>query len=184
VLLQSLKNYRIVASLGLEQLSLVPLGVVVDTGAGPFLVRRKALPPEWLRQGITSKEEQQVRRGNSNNARLRTSCIVTLWLQTGARIVPVTFIVVEGVLVPETLGGTFIYDNAHAVLPWDRSILQTDASVTAILLGRLDVGRPSMGVSCAVRSFRTTRRPPSMATVVWVGTMWEALGRSAPRACS
>jgi len=48
VLLFSLHNRRIVASLGLDKLSLVALGVVVDTGAGPNLVRRNALAPDWL----------------------------------------------------------------------------------------------------------------------------------------
>jgi len=55
VLLFSLHNYRIVALLGLDKLSLVAVGVVVDTGAGPNLVRRSALPPVWLRQVVTSK---------------------------------------------------------------------------------------------------------------------------------
>jgi len=57
VLLLSLHKYRIVASLGLDKLSLVAVGVVVDTGAGPNLVRRSALSPDWLRLVVTSKEE-------------------------------------------------------------------------------------------------------------------------------
>jgi len=43
VLLFSLLNYRIVASLGLDKLSLRAFGVVVATGAGPNLVRRNTL---------------------------------------------------------------------------------------------------------------------------------------------
>jgi len=117
VLLFSLHNYRIVASLGLEKLSLVAVGVVVDTGAGPNLVRRSALAPDWLRQVVTSKEEERVRLRDANNARLRTSGTVTLWLQTGARIIPVTFLVVDDLSVPVILGCTFIDDNAHAILP-------------------------------------------------------------------
>jgi len=78
VLLFSLHNYRIVASLGLEKLSLVAVGVVVDTGVGPNLVRRSALAPDWLRQVVTSKEEERVRLRDANNARLRTSGTVTL----------------------------------------------------------------------------------------------------------
>jgi len=93
VLLFSLHDYRIVASLGLDKLSLVAVGVVVDTGAGPNLVRRSALAPVWLRQVVTSKEEERVRLRDANNARLRTSGTVTMWLQTGAGIVPVTFLV-------------------------------------------------------------------------------------------
>jgi len=46
VLLFSLHKYRIVASLGLYKLSLRAFGVVVDTGAGPNLVRRDALAPD------------------------------------------------------------------------------------------------------------------------------------------
>jgi len=38
-----------VASLGLDKLSLVAFGVVLDTGAGPNLVLRNALAPDWLR---------------------------------------------------------------------------------------------------------------------------------------
>jgi len=126
VLLFSLHNYRIMASLGLDKLSLVAVGVVVDTGAGPNMVRRSALAPEWLRQVVTSKEEEQVRLRDANNARLRTSGTVTLWLQTGARIVPVTFLVVDDLSVPVILGCLFIDDNAHAILPQDRSIRWTE----------------------------------------------------------
>ena len=57
MVLNSLHNYRIVASLGLDKLSLVAVGVVVDTRAGPNLVRQSALAPDWLRQVVTSKEE-------------------------------------------------------------------------------------------------------------------------------
>jgi len=69
VLLFSLHYYRIVASLGLDKLSLRAFGVVVDTGAGLNLVRRDALAPEWLRQVVTSKEEEQVRLRDAKNAR-------------------------------------------------------------------------------------------------------------------
>ena len=99
MLLFSLHNYRIVASLGLDKLSLVAFGVVVDTGAGPNLVRRNALSRDWLRQVVTSKEEEQVLLLDANNARLRTTGTVTLWLQTGARIVPVPFLVVDDLSV-------------------------------------------------------------------------------------
>jgi len=177
VLLFRLHKYRIVASLGLDKLSLVAVGVVVDTGAGPNLVRRSALARGWLRQVVTSKEEEQVRLRDANKARLRTSGTVTLWLQTGARIVPVTFLVVDDLSVPVILGCTFIDDNAHAILPQDRSIRWTNGSVTAILRGPLDDGDRSMGVSCVLRSTCKTRLPPSAASVVWVRTRWGGLGQ-------
>jgi len=65
VLLFSMHNYRIVASLVLYKLSLVPFGVVVDTGAGPNLVRRNALVPDWLLLVLTSP----VHLWDANNAR-------------------------------------------------------------------------------------------------------------------
>jgi len=133
--------------LGLEKLSLVAFVVVVDTGAGHNLVRRSALAPDWLCQVATSKKEEQVRLRNVNNAWLRTSGTVALWLQTGARIVPVTFFVVDGLSVPVILGCTFIDDNAHAILPPDRSMLWTNGSVRKIRRGPLDDGDRSMGVS-------------------------------------
>ena len=68
------------------------------------MVRRSALAPDWLRQVVTSEEEEQVRLRDANNARLRTSGTVTLGLQTGARIVPVTFPVVDDLSVPVILG--------------------------------------------------------------------------------
>jgi len=126
---------------------------------------------------VTSKEEEQVRLRDAHNARLRTSGTVTLRLQTGARIVPVPFLVVDDLSVPVILGGTFIDDNAHAILPQDRSIRWTDGSVTAILRGPLDDGDLSMGVSRVLRSTHRTRLPPSAATVVWVRTMWGGLGQ-------
>jgi len=90
VLLLSVLNYRIVPSLGLDKLSLVAFGVVLDTVAGPSLVRRSALAPDWLRQVVTPKKEKRVRLRDANNARLSTSGTVTLWLQPGARIIPAT----------------------------------------------------------------------------------------------
>jgi len=177
VLLFSLRNYRIVVSLGLEELSIVAFGVVVDTGAGPNLVRRSALAPDWLHQVVTSMEEEQVRLRDAKNARLRTSGTVTLWLQTGARIVSVAFLVVDVLWVPIFLRCTLIDDNALAILPQDRSILWTDGSVTTFLRGPLDDGDCSMGVSCILRFARKTRLPPSTATVVWVWTMWGGLGQ-------
>ena len=71
---------------------------------------------------VTSIEEEQVRLRLANNARLRTSGTVTLWLQTGARIVPVPFVVVDDLSVSVILGCTFIDDDAHAILPQARSI--------------------------------------------------------------
>jgi len=177
VLLFSLHNYRIVASLGLEKLSRRAFGVVVATGAGPNLVGRNALAPDWLLQVVTSTEEKEVRLRDANNARLRTSGTVTLWLQTGARIVPVPFLVVDDLSVPVILGCTFIENNAHAILPQDRSICWTYGSVTAILRGPLDDGDRSMGVSCVLCATHKTRLPPSAATVVWVRTMWRGLGQ-------
>jgi len=152
VLLLSLHSDRIVASLGLDTMSFVPVGLFVDTGAGPNLVRRSALAPDWLRHFVTSEEEERVRLRDANNARLGTSGTVTLWLQTGARIVSVTFVVVEDLSVPVILGCTFIDDNVHAILPQDRSIRWTDGSVTAILRVPLSDGDRSMGVSCVLRS--------------------------------
>ena len=79
-MLLSTHNYRIVASLGLDKRFLVAFGVVVDTGASPNLDHRNHLSPDWLCQVLPSKEEEQVRLRDANNARLRTSGTVTLWL--------------------------------------------------------------------------------------------------------
>ena len=177
MLLFSLHNYLIVASLGLEKLALVAFGVVVDTGAGPNLVHRSALAPAWLRQVVTCKEDERVRLRDANNARLRTSGTVTLWLHTDAQIVPVTFIVVDDLSVPVILGCTFIDDNAHAILPQDLSIRGTDGSVTAILRGPLDDGERSMGASCVLHPTCKTWLLPSAASVVWVRTMMGGLGQ-------
>jgi len=98
-------------------------------------------------------------------------------LQTRARIVIVTILVVEDLPVPVILGCTFIDDNAHAILPRDRSIWWTDGSVIAILRGPPDDGDRSMGVSCVLCSTCKTRLPPSAASVVWVRTMWGCLGQ-------
>jgi len=166
VLLFSLHNYLIVASFGLEKLSLVAVGVVVDTRAGPNLVRRSAPAPDWLCHVVTPKEEERVRLRDANNARLRTSGTVTLWLRSGARIIPVTLLVVYDLSVPVILGCTFTDDNAHAVLPQDLSVRWTDGSVTAVLPWPLDDGDRSMGVLCVLSSTCKTRLPPSAASVV------------------
>ena len=60
MLLFSLHNYRIAASLGLDKLFLVAFGNVVDTRVGLNMVRRNALAPDWLRRVVSSKEEAHV----------------------------------------------------------------------------------------------------------------------------
>jgi len=120
---------------------------------------------------------EQVRLRDANNVRLSTSGTFTLWLQTGARIVSVPFLVVDDLSVPVTLGCTFIDDNANAIQPQDEAIRWKDESVRAILWGPLDDGDRSMGVSRALRLTHKTRLPPSAATVVWVRTMWGGLGQ-------
>jgi len=177
VVLLSLQNYRIVASLGLNTLSLLALGVVMDKGAGHDLVLRSALAPDWLRQVVTSKVEELGLLRDANNARRRASSTATLWIQTGARIDPMTFLVVKEFSLPVILGCTFIEDKAHAILPPDRSIRWTDGSVTAILRGPLEDGDRSMGVSCVLLSSCMTLLPPSVAAVVWVRTMWGGSGQ-------
>ena len=173
----SLHNYRIVASLCLNKVSLVAFSVVVDTEAGPNLVRRNALSSDWLRHVGTSKEAEQVRLRDANNTPIRTSGTVTLWLQTGARIVRVAFLVVDALSVPVILGCTFSDGIAHAILPHDRSSRWMDGSVTAILRGPLDDGDRSMGLSCVLRATHKTRLPPSTASVVWERAMWGGLGK-------
>ena len=177
VLRFSLHTHRIVASLGLEKVSLVAFGVVVDTGAGPHLVRRSGVAPDWLLQVATSKKEERVSLRDANNARQCTSGTGTLWLQTDARIAPVTFLVVHDLAVPVILGCTLIDDNAQAILPQDRSIRWTDGFVTAPLRGPLDDDDRSKVVSCVLRSTCKTRLPPSVASVVWVRTLWGRLGQ-------
>jgi len=54
-----LHNYRIVASLGLDKLSLVALGVVLNTGVDPNLVRRNALSPDWFRQVVPPRRNSR-----------------------------------------------------------------------------------------------------------------------------
>ena len=116
VLLLRLRNYRVMSSMGLDKLSLVAFGVVVVTGAGPNLVRRSALAPDWLLQVVTSKKEEQVLLLEENDARLRTGGTVMLWRQTSSRIVPVTVLVVDDQSDPVILGCTFIDEIAHATL--------------------------------------------------------------------
>jgi len=97
-------------------------------------------------------------------------------LQTGARIVPLPFLVVDDLSVPGILGCAFIEGNAHAILRQDRSIRWADGSVTAIVRGPLDDGDRSMGVSCVLRATHKTRLPLTAASVVWVRTMWMGVG--------
>jgi len=108
VLLLSLHNYHIVASLGLDEVCLAAFGVFMDTWAGPNLVRLSAIGPDWLHQVVVLKEEEQVRFRDANNTWLRTSGTVPLRLQTGARIVPVTFFFCDELSVSVILGCTFI----------------------------------------------------------------------------
>ena len=47
VYLMKSRNYKFVVSVGVSNSALAPVVAVLDTGAGPNLIREDVLPPNW-----------------------------------------------------------------------------------------------------------------------------------------
>jgi len=172
-----LHNYRVMACLGTDKGALQASPTVVDTGAGPSLIRRDALAPACRAHVTPQPAAATLRLRDANNRRLVTSGHIVLWVQAGARLVSHGFLVVDDLSVDVILGCDFIDDHAHAILPPDQQSRWRDGSATAILRGPLDDGDRTMGVSRVLRATSKTLLPAMAATVVWVRTQWGGLGQ-------
>jgi hypothetical protein len=78
VCLMASRNYQISATVGVSTAVSTPVYAILDTGAGPNLVREDVLPEDWLRYRVVGDTTYQVIGANGRSLPQRG--VVTLWV--------------------------------------------------------------------------------------------------------
>jgi hypothetical protein len=88
------RNHKVSATVGVSAAVLRPDSAILDTGAGPNLIREKVLPEDWERYSIPGPPEFHI--VCAGVRRLLQKGNITLTMQLGTIKVQARFIVVEG----------------------------------------------------------------------------------------
>ena len=126
------KNYKITGSVGLTTEALRPFEIVIDTGAGPCVVREEAIPERWR------KEIQEIPPGALSNASsqpMDTVGMIRLIVRLKNLPVPVEFYVVRSLAADVLLGTAYTdrYTKGIFPQPEDRCIRLTNGDVVPIV---------------------------------------------------
>jgi hypothetical protein len=103
------QSYKICVSLGITPRCIIPVRVVLYTGARPKSVRDDALPSRWKRMLIPG--QPLIRVSNSSGRRMPVKGMVQLVVRVGDLLRRLRFLVTRELAVPCVLGCQFI--NAH-----------------------------------------------------------------------
>jgi hypothetical protein len=110
---------------------LTPVSVILDTGAGPNLIREKVLPEDWKRYRIPGPPEFHI--VGAGGRRLLQKGNITLTVQLGTIKVHARFIVVEGLASECILGFQFIDRQVQAILPNEERVTLANGSLIPII---------------------------------------------------
>lgn len=167
-------NYKVAAALGCDNTSLTPVLSVLDTGAGPNLVRLSALPPP-LRSQINSSRAI-VNLQSASRHKITTLGVVTLTVRVGTYEARQPFAVVRNLAVEAILVCTYIDKHVEPLRVRRQYVQFVDGSTTPILrrLSRVptfpseeDLRVPSSPIpERFVRAARRVTLPPGTET--WI----------------
>jgi len=177
ILLGTLHNYKITASLGRRASNMIATSVVVDTGAGASVIRPEVLPDGWDAAITPHPPGAGLRLRDANGNQLVTSGTISLLFRAGGLCVPCTFHVVASLSVPVLLGCDFLDAQAHAILPSDQAVRWRDGTASAIVRGPNDKIDRRATASRVLRLAYKTQLAPRSATIAWVRTPWGGLGQ-------
>lgn len=173
----TLENVKVSATLWVSFQSSRACYPVLDTGAGPNLIRKDTLYVKWLHQvrvtrGATIKD--------ASGCRIPTTAAVTLTVEAGDLTTEVYFLTCETLSVPCVLGCSFISVHVAAIRPGQsivefREADETPRGQTAIIRN-LTLSGSHVNVAevytdskpKALRLAKRTRFDAMSETVVWV----------------
>jgi len=88
---------------------------VLDTGAGPSVVREEFLPPGWKQQARRAPRSTQVCDASGNLLKVKSQVRLSVFVD-GASM-PFQFLVFEALWVPVSLGMDFQMEHVKAINP-------------------------------------------------------------------
>jgi gag-polyprotein putative aspartyl protease len=131
------RNYKVSATVGVTTVVARPIRAILDTGAGPNLVRAELLPQDWERYRVTSDPRREI--VGSGGRRLKQLGVVVLHVELGRLRVRCRFTVVPGLVAECILGCQFLDRHVTEILPKEKKIRLNDGTIVHILQDSGDV---------------------------------------------
>ena len=125
------QNYKLCVSIGLTSRCLLPVRAVLDTGAGPNLIREDVLPIGWEHALIPGQTLPRV--SNASGRRMPVKGVVQLTTRVGDLVRRIRFLVTSDLAVPCILGCHFINAHVKGILPRDRRVDLCEGGSISIL---------------------------------------------------
>jgi hypothetical protein len=145
---------------GVSPAVLSPVRAIFYTGAGPNLVRASILPDDWEIYRVLGEPAPNVVGAGGRHLRQKGTMIVEIGrLQIKSR-----FLVIEGLDTDCILGCLFINKLVTAILPKEKQVSLSDASVIPIVRDS-DPLQPRLGKESRMESPSTKVRVAKFTTV-------------------
>jgi Retroviral aspartyl protease len=183
------RNYKVSAAVGVSTAVLYPVRAILDTGAGPNLIRANILPDDWERHRVLGEPTLII--VGAGGRRLRQKGTVTMIVELGRLQIKSRFFVTEGLAADCILGCLFINKHVTAILPKEKKVRLSDASVIPSLRDsdplqpRLEKEPRMESPSTKIRVVKFTTVPSMSESLVWVqrssGTPVPAISGQTPR---
>jgi Retroviral aspartyl protease len=125
------RNYQVSAVLGVSTQLSTPVRCILDTGAGPNIIRLGVLPDVWERYRVREATNPTII--GAGGRRLRQCGTVALQVELGKLRTSAQFIVVENLVADCILGCQLINKQVSAILPKEKVVRLVDNSLVPIL---------------------------------------------------
>jgi hypothetical protein len=158
---------------GVTKVVASPVRAILDTGAGPNLVRAEILPEDWEKYRLAGEPLLNI--VGAGGRRLRQLGVVLLHVELGGLRIRTRFIVVAGLAAECILGCQIIDRYVTNILPAEKKVQLSDGSAIYILQDsepllprKQQVLAPQKTYSTKVRVAKWTTIPPRAECLVWV----------------
>jgi Retroviral aspartyl protease len=167
------RNNKLYFSVGVSKAVLYSERAVLDTGAGPNLVREDILPKNWERWRVPNKPLHRIT--NARDKQILAKEVIVLYVQLSNTVHRVRFYVAPGLAVPCILGCNFINLHVKAILPKEKKVDLHDGASVAIAnesdsASKAPPREPAMLGSTKVRTAQRVVIPPLCEAHVAVQT--------------
>jgi Retroviral aspartyl protease len=140
---------------------MAPVRAMLDTGAGPNLIREKILPEDWERRRLSGTPAYKIIGAGGRPIRQRG--VITMHMQLGTLRVQSRFVVVTSLAAECILGCQFINRHVRMILPKEKRVVLANENMVSILQDSED--RPYIGKVSSPEQVPSTPLPSSKVRV-------------------
>jgi Retroviral aspartyl protease len=158
---------------GVSTVVATPFRTILETGAGPALVRAEILPTDWEKYRVAGAPTLQI--VDAGGRRRKQPGAILLHVEICGLKTRMQFVVVPGLAAERILGCQFIDRHVQSILPKEKKVLLENGGVAAILQDSelLQPGPEQEPVCKSVPSTKLhvakwTILPPRLDTYFWV----------------